>query len=571
MGFIKPEIIESIKTRLDLLDLVQRYIDLRQSGTRWMGVCPFHQETKPSFSVNPERGLFYCFGCQASGDIIDFYCRINGLEFVEGVKELAREAGVDFQASDYARGDKRQPSLRKQCYEMHVLAQTYFRQSIRDDSSQEVRSYLKHRGLDKDIVESFGLGWSPRSWNGLNYFLKKNGYAPEQGVTAGLLSKNQKGNIYDRFRGRVTFPIYDLSGRVVAFGGRVVDQGEPKYLNSSDTPIFKKGDILFGLYQARRYLTQRQEAILTEGYADVLSLVQNGYLNACGVLGTSLTQKQIHRLAGFVRQIILIFDGDRAGRQAAFRSADMILRYGLRVRVVSLPEDLDVDDVLRQKGPLKLDEYIQGGEEGLTYCLKTISENGSPKQIMGWARDFLNGLPESSWKAYYLPRIAKGLGVSEQELRQELKKNQPGANPDASGKLDCHSSPAQRDRELLRFAIANPEYVNELERQGMNEALGTKRGRTFWAKLLQYGHQEILPYLDDGEKAFFIETEMSPDSEPIEPRILWEDIKGFLQRFRRNREMQTLRESLKKAQDNGDPQEVSRLLQKYNLFLKGKE
>ncbi len=571
MGLIHSEIIESIKSRLDLLDLVQRYIDLRQSGSRWMGVCPFHQETKPSFSVNPERGFFYCFGCQASGDIIDFYCRINGLEFVEGVRELAKEANIDLQTSELDQASNKQPSLRKQCYEMHALAQSYFHRSIKVESSQEVRSYLQQRGLDEESIEVFGLGWSPRSWQGLNYFLKKNGYTPEQGVTAGLLSKNQKGKIYDRFRGRLTFPIYDLSGRVVAFGGRIVGQGEPKYLNSSDTPIFKKGDILFGLYQARRHLTQKKEVILTEGYADVLSLVQNGYVNSCGVLGTALTQKQIDRLAGFVRQVILIFDGDRAGRQAAFRSTDMILRYGLQVRVVSLPEDYDVDDVLRLEGSLKLDEYIQKGEEGLTYCLRMLSENDSPKRVMGWAKDFLNGLQETTWKAYYLPRIARGLDVSEQELRQGLREKQTRSGSGTSNKLGHQSSPSQRDRELLRFAVANPEYLFELERQGLNEALATKRGKAFWAKLLRYGHREIMPYLDDGEKAFFIETEMSQDRERIETQTLWEDIQEFLQQFLRNREMHLLQESLKRAQDSGDPQEVSRLLQKYNLFLKGKE
>jgi DNA primase len=453
---------------------------------------------------------------------------------------------------------------------MHMLSQTYFCQSLNKGRVHEVWSYLRERGFSQEIIDQFALGWSPQTWQGLLSWLQKYGYPPEQGVEAGLLSKNAKGNIYDRFRGRLIFPIYDLSGRVIAFGGRILGEGDPKYLNSSDTPIFKKGDILFGLYQARKHLTQRKEAILTEGYADVLSLVQNGYVQSCGVLGTSLTPKQIQRLSGFVRQITLIFDGDRAGRQAAFRSADMILRYGLQVRVVSLPEGYDVDDILQQQGPLKLDEYIEQAQEGLTFCLKMLPLNESPKKVMDWTKDFLAGLRDTSWKAYYLPRIARGLDISEQELRQELHKNQL-TGPSAAVPLGHSSTPAHRDRELLRFAVSHPEYVNELTSFGMADALTTDRGKAFWAKLVRYGHRDVLPYLDAGEKAFFVETEMSQDGQHLHSQVLWEDIRCFLQQLHQHKEQRSLQQSLKKAQDSGDSQEVTRLLQKFNMLVKGRE
>jgi len=555
MARSSTDTIEAVKARLSLLDIVQRYVELRQAGARWMGVCPFHQESKPSLSVNPEQGFFYCFGCQASGDLIDFYCRINGLDFAEGLRELAREAGVEMGRSS---GGEERSSARRICLEVNSLAQSYFRESFRREQGGEASAYLGARGLSQETIELFQLGWSPQQWNGLTDFLKRSGYTPQQGVEAGVLSEGRQGRIYDRFRGRVTFPIMDLAGRVVAFGGRVLEDGEPKYLNSSESPVFKKGDYLYGLYQARKQVTQTKEVLLSEGYADVMTLVQFGYANSCGVLGTALTASQVQRLAGLCRKVVLLFDGDRAGRQAAMRSAEMILQFGLKADVVELPEGEDVDSLLRGQGSDALEALLGQAPDGLAFCLNMIRYNHSPKEIMSWATHFLHSLRDASWRAFYLPRLAEGLRISEQELRQALDKGGQGAAHPRKPTRQV-AAPAQRDRELLRFAVCCPEYTQTLKDLDMEASLRTERGKVFWRKILNYGVDRVLPYLDEGEKRFFVECQLkAKDSE--EASLIWKDIRSILMREKSKRERKELYEALAQAERSGDQGEVARIL-----------
>lgn len=567
MPRISSQTIEDIKSRLDMIELIRRYVDLKPAGGRFMGVCPFHQETKPSMSVNPEQGFYYCFGCQASGDAIDFYCRINGLDFVDGLKELASEVGVNI---DHQAGDDQQHKAgeRKIVLEMHELAQAFFRRGLQGRQGEAARQYLANRGVDRSVIDHFGLGWSPDSWNGLKNQLVQKGYRPEQGVTGGLLSQNANGRIYDRFRSRVIFPIHDLNGRVVAFGGRVIGDGEPKYLNSSESPIFKKGDLLYGLHQARKAVTQSKQVLLTEGYADVISMVQYGFVNACGVLGTALTRKQVQRLAGLCHTVILVFDGDRAGREAALRSTEMILCAGLKVRVVALPDQEDVDSLLRQEGAEALNGLIQEAEQGLAFCLNMITSLSSPKEVMAWALRFLKSMQDVSYRAYYLPRLAEGLKVSEIELRKAL--SEPASSRQEFSASLSGFSPGQRDRELLGFAVRHPEFLSQLQDIGIEGVLSTQRGRQFWAKLMQYGPRDVLPSLDQGEKQFFIHARMH-NIEHEDPSRVFEDITNFVTQTRRVKDRKTLQEALSQAQIRGDLNEQARLLEHYSNLVKGAE
>ena len=571
MSKIDPETIQAVKDRIDVVELIRRYVDLRQAGERWMGVCPFHQETKPSMSVHPERGFFYCFGCHASGDVIDFYCRINGLEFMEGLQELAREAGVPLEFGHQEQAGEK-ARVRRHCLDMHALAQTQFVQALNGDQGQEARDYLHQRGFDPEVVHRFGLGWAPMSWNRLKGHLAAKGYSPEQGVQAGLLSKNQEGRIYDRFRSRLMFPIHNLSGKVVAFGGRIVGQGEPKYLNSSETPIYKKSDILYGLALTRQSVTQKKQALLTEGYADVLSLVQFGFDNACGVLGTALTSKQVRRLSGLCSNIALLFDGDRAGQEATLRSAQMILAAGLQVRVVRLPKDEDVDSLLRGHGADALQQLLQRAEEGLAFCLGVITSNAAPKDILAWAVTFLTSLKEVSWQAYYLPRLAEGLHLSEAELRNALRAEH-GQRKGASSSRSTPSSPrgsGQRDRELLAYALRHPQAIPALDAQGLQNILRTERGRCFWQKVTRYGVDQVLPYLDEGEKAFFVSCQLEQEDQATAQRV-WADITHLLAKGREQTTKESLKAAIAQAQARGETQEVARLLKAYSQFLKGAE
>lgn len=568
-------VIEQLKERLNIVDVVRRYVALRPGGGRQMGLCPFHQEKTPSFSVNESEGFFYCFGCQAGGDVLDFYQRVNGLEFKDALEQLAREAGIEL--GEYRADpeyDERQQQ-KKLCLEMHAAAQEYFRAMLSQQGGQICRSYLKRRGAAPEVVDNFGLGASPDEWQGLTDFLKRKGYSEAQGVQAGLLSKNERGRVYDRFRGRLIFPIQNLSGQVIAFGGRVVTEGEPKYLNSSDTPIYKKGEHLYGLFQARKAMTRSKRAILTEGYMDVLSLHQFGYEDACGVLGTALTTEQVKRLAGFCSRMVLIFDGDNAGRKAALRSAEMILQFGTKCSVVLLPEGEDVDSLLQTKGTEGLDVCLNAAVDGLDHCLSEVREGFSPREIVGWANGFLANLADKSLRPFYIPRLAEGLGIAEADMRrlggeQGRLGGQRFASPGQQVKGGAAGGFVQRapavgkderdDRYYLRFAIQYPEYVPELVKRGFMKLLVTDFGRGLWEKLVQAGEGDALRLLDDVEKSFWARTRAEDKPEGEELAEEWRHICERIVQSDGKRQRQELMDRIRAASQAGDADEVKRLM-----------
>ena len=564
--------VEAVKARISIADVVRRYVDLKPVSGRWMGACPFHQETKPSMSVNDEEGFFYCFGCQASGDVFDFYARINGLDFREALEQLAAEAGVELTNVPHDPHAAERKARKNLLMEMHDEANAWFQRNLRMGAGEIARNYLNNRGMTPDVIEKFGLGYSPEDWHGLDNFLKEKGRTSEEGVEAGLLSKNEKGNIYDRFRARLIFPIQNLSGRVIAFGGRIITDGEPKYLNSSDTPIYKKGDHLYGLNLARSTMTRSKRALLTEGYMDVISLHQFGYTDACGVLGTALTPDQVKRLAGFCSRVDLVFDGDGAGRKAAFKSSRMILLQGVACKVVLMPDGEDVDSLLQQHGPAGFEECMSEAPNGLDFCLETLRNEFAPRDIMAWAKNFMSELPDASLRAYYLPRIAGGLGLSEVDFRRDAGSMAPPRN--TAPRLG-QTAPAQQqgqqsvmatgkedkdDRYFLKFPIQYPDYVPALAERGFGNVLGTDWARGIWEKLVNAQSGQIMSLLNDQEKSFYIRCR-----EELRENILsggelldeWEHICNKIAVGQQKLNRQQLKEALRQAQMSGDSQRIN--------------
>ena len=513
--------VAAVKARLDLVEMVRQYVDLRPAGGRWTGPCPFHQETKPSFSVRPAEGLYYCFGCQAAGDAIDFYCRVNGLEFREGLEQLAEKVGIQL---TQARRDPREAErrdARKESLALHGLAQDYYVRTLHSARGAEAMAYVARRGLSKEMAERFGLGASPDGWHDLENFLRSKGHTPEAGVKSGLLVRNEKGNVYDRFRGRLMFPIHNLAGQVIAFGARALKpEDDPKYLNTSESDIYTKGENLYGLFQARRAMAHHKIGLLTEGYLDVMSLHQFGFNNACGVLGTALTPGQVRRLAGFCSRVDLVFDGDGAGRKAALRSAEMVLAAGLACRVVDLPDGEDVDSLLQKQGADAFKACSDGAREGLDYCLDAVRKSFAPKDMVDWAGKFLKGFDRPEVVAAYIPRLAGGLGMSEVEFRKHLKLGQEAtvaapAGP-AMGTDTAQSRRLAFDRWVLRFAARHPEHVPLLADKGVREVLSTDRALALWDRLAKYPEEELLSVLDEQQKRFYIQSRMEEPDEPAD-------------------------------------------------------
>lgn len=518
--------IQAIKDRLNIADLARRYVNLQRVGHRWMAPCPFHQETKPSFSVDEERGSFYCFGCQASGDIISFYQRINGLDFKDALEQLAQEAGVSLRDRQVSPEARAAGDLRKSALKMHEAAKNFYVKNLSSGAGAACRDYLARRELDEKILQSFELGWSLDEWGALAALLEGQGFKKEHGVQAGLLTKSERGRVYDRFRHRLMFPIKDLNGRTIAFGGRIIDNAdEAKYINSADSPLYKKGDNLYGLFQARRAITVKKSVLLTEGYMDVLTLHQFGYQNSCGALGTALTPEQVKRLAGFCSDFELLFDGDGPGRKAAMRAVEMLLARGLRCKVVLLPEGEDIDSLLKAQGVEAFEALRRQAPDGLAFCMRVLRADFAPKDIVAWTKEFLSSLEQMEYFSFYVSELAQGLGIEESLIRRDfshMSTVSPYASRSesfaaqgggASGQVQAGSagSAALRgpavETQVLEFLARHPQYAAQLREAGAEFVFNTPRGRVFWEKIMacapDFAEPDILAALDDKQRAFW--------------------------------------------------------------------
>lgn len=353
---IKNELIEEIRARTDLVKLVGEYVPLRRSGRRYVGLCPFHHEASPSFGVNPEWQIFYCFGCKASGDAFEFIMRLEGLDFINAAKLLAERAGLKWEAQtpeDAAREKHRANLLRLN----GIAAEVYRRALAAPRTGLRARSYLERRRLASDSIARFGLGYAPPGLRTLVEIFRRHGCRLEDAAEIGLVLASARGYI-DRLRDRIIFPLIDLGNRVVGFGARIIDDGQPKYLNSPDSAVFNKSKFLYGLHLAREAIRRSRTAVLVEGYLDVIAVHQAGITNAVASLGTSLTEHHADLLKRFADEVILAYDGDNAGQEATTRGLNILQKKGLLVKVAVLPPGQDPDDLIRREGVASLQTLI---------------------------------------------------------------------------------------------------------------------------------------------------------------------------------------------------------------------
>ncbi len=530
------EAVRYIKERISLVDMARRYVDLQRNGPRWAAPCPFHQETKPSFSIHEEEGFFYCFGCQASGDLFDFYGRINGLDFRETLEQLALEAGITLdtwkgsgntgnQGQNSAQNVRQKQSARQNMHRMYALAEAHFKANLQGSDGEECRTYMQGRKLSPEIIENFGLGWAKRDWQALANALQKAGFNERDAVEAGLLGTSQKsGRGYDRFRGRLIFPIHSLGKQVIAFGGRIIGgEDEAKYINSSDSLIYKKGDQLYGLAQSRGSISIKGHVLLTEGYMDVLTLHQFGYTNAVGVLGTALTPEQIKRISGFTSHVILLFDGDRAGRKAALRSCEMLLTRGLKCAVVLLPEGEDIDSLLHTEGTEAFENLVKVAPDGITFCLQVLRDM-APKDAVDFAKAFLKKVEIPELVSAYTSKFATGLQLAEETLRETLMKSRhspelapapramgiQAGNGTTSAQLGPGGKPltasAMLDKQIMMYAVRYPHRLQDLRNISADLALHSEVAKTLWKKIEDFDPEDVFHHLTEREKNFWIQS-----------------------------------------------------------------
>lgn len=420
-SLISDDIKNRIRDRVDIADVVGRHISLRRAGQNLVGLCPFHQEKSPSFSVSPSKQMFYCFGCKTGGDVFAFLSKITGATFPEVLRELGDTVGIAVEESPAERVQRGQTS---RIEEINRASMTWFQANLRDlQIGATAREYLNKRGIQQSTVDAFQIGVSSPEWDGLCKFLSRNGFSRSEIMAAGLGSPRQNGNgCYDKFHGRLMFTIADLRKRVVGFGGRVLDDRMPKYLNSPDTLLFKKGQTLFAFDQAREAIVRTKTVIVVEGYFDAIALHQAGLTHTVATLGTALTAEHIQALRRFADQVVLLFDPDAAGVRAALRGLDLFVNSGLSVKVVTLPVGEDPDTFVRKEGVAAFAQLEAAAPSLLDYALNhTVKQaaDGSLESRIRSVDEVLRILQKSEHPIVRQERIkivAERLGISEARL-----------------------------------------------------------------------------------------------------------------------------------------------------------
>lgn len=478
--------LQELKLRSDITEIVSSYVNLKRHGRNMVGLCPFHGEKTPSFNIYTESGSFYCFGCGAGGDVITFIMKIENLDYVEAVKFLAQRAGMEMPENTY---DDSLSKLRMRIYEANREAARFFHATLLSQRGQSGLNYLRGRALSDRTIRHFGLGFADDDWNSLCNHLKNKGFSEYEIYSANLAFKRKSGNgIYDRFVNRVMFPIIDLRGNVIAFGGRIMTDEKPKYLNTSDTPVFKKSENLFSLNNAKSSGTRT--LILCEGYMDVIALNQAGFTNAVATLGTALTNEQAVLMKRYADEVIICYDADGAGQKATARAIDILRNAGLPIKILTVPSGKDPDEFIRSKGengPAAFKLLIEKCGNDIEYRLMKLKENYNLNTTDGKVA-FLNeavkivATIESPIerdvfasklcaeleidKNAFLEQISK---VKRRGRRENIKKETRQIQAELNGQNDKinrehYKKPRSSSAEeaLLVYLINNPDYANSI-------------------------------------------------------------------------------------------------------------
>jgi DNA primase len=430
---IPDETLQAIRDRISIVEVVSAYVSLKRTGRNHTGLCPFHSEKTPSFTVSEERGLYHCFGCGESGTVFNFVMKIERIEFLDAVAQLAKRAGVALPARD---ADDPAAQRREQLYAANTRAERFFQEALASNAGAAARRYLEQRGLSAATIERYGLGFAPAGGTALANWLTKQQVAAAIALQAGLLGRANDGRVYDRFRGRVMFPIRDRRARTIAFGGRTLGTDQPKYLNSPESPLFRKGEGLYGVAEARDAIRAADRAVLVEGYMDALVLVQEGIPYVVATLGTALTAAQLRLLqplGGDQLAVCFFFDGDRAGRQAALRAFGVCAEAGVWGRAAFLPEGFDPDSYTRQHGTAATLALLDAAPSLIDFYFDSQLPPGSTLPQRTRVADDLKRLlarvgNDVQFEVLVRQAVAR-LGVSEEIFRRARRASAPPAAP----------------------------------------------------------------------------------------------------------------------------------------------
>ncbi|HVK96125.1 MAG TPA: DNA primase [Noviherbaspirillum sp.] len=479
---IPQSFIQDLLSRVDIVDVVGRYVQLKKGGANYMGLCPFHNEKSPSFTVSPTKQFYHCFGCGAHGTAIGFLIEYSGLGFVDAVTDLAQSVGMVVPEQDRLPPAQRAEIQAKSLALSEVMARAsdFYRQQLR--TAQHAIAYLKKRGLTGEIAARFGMGYAPDGWDGLRAVFSD--YDAGALVEAGIVidkTEEEKPNRkrYDRFRDRIMFPIRNTKGQVIGFGGRVLDGGEPKYLNSPETPLFQKGNELYGLFEARQAIRDAGYVLVTEGYMDVVALAQLGFPQVVATLGTACTPLHVHKLLRQTDHVIFSFDGDGAGRRAARRALEACLPHATdnkTLKFLFLPAEHDPDSYIRQYGANAFEEQVRDAMPLSQFLLKEVAQDNDLTTPEGRAKaqfdakPMLQSMPASALRLQIVRGLAQLTQTSPSEIESLFELAQPVARSKVAPPRTKRTPPMGLERQMMRLLVAHPSLSIDLDQIALDAA-----------------------------------------------------------------------------------------------------
>jgi DNA primase len=513
-----------VKEQADIVQIIGECVDLKRAGARFLGRCPFHGEKTPSFSVHPGQQFYHCFGCGESGDVFSFMMKYHNLDFPAALQALAQRYQIELPEKQYSQAEQEKERLRKAMYAVNAKAAHLFRDYLlHAKDAAPARAYLARRGIPADVCEKFQLGYAPAvesaGWNFLGTGLQ--GEENAAAVTVGLLVKNEKGGTYDRFRDRILFPIFDPKGRISGFGGRIVGDGQPKYMNSPESLVFDKSRLLLGLFQQAAEIRSRQRVVLVEGNFDMVSLVVHGCPNVVAPLGTALTRPQLKLLRHYAENAILLFDGDAAGIKAAVRAVPLFLAEQMSAKVALLPAGHDPDTFVREQGLEQLERLLDNATPLAEFALaKMIEEHGlsldGKSRIVEELRPLVQAAASPLQRSVVIAHFSEKLGIATQQLSELLAGNlavsAPPAVPvksasrstrDNNGRMRLNSA----QKRLVAHMVLYPAHFPRLEQAGLRQQLADGVGEVLFlqlgalhAKGREFEPEELLSTLPEGEE-----------------------------------------------------------------------
>ncbi|MBD3208684.1 MAG: DNA primase [Candidatus Nealsonbacteria bacterium] len=564
--------IEEIKSRLDIVDVIGSYIKLKKAGANYRAQCPFHSEKTPSFFVSPARQIWHCFGCGEGHSVFDFVMKIEGVEFGDALRILANRAGVDLKPTSPQLKTKR-----NRLYNVCDLAAKFFQAQLEKSSNgKEAKKYLLGRGISEESINQWRLGWAPNAWQGLSDFLATQGYGKEEARRAGLVSKNQKGNYYDRFRARIMFPVFDFNSQIIGFGGRVLkkNKDKAKYINSPSTLLYDKGKVLYGLDRARVDIRKEDLCMLAEGYVDVILSHQIGMKNMVATSGTALTASHLRILKRYSNNLLFAFDMDFAGGKATKRGIEMAQSQGFDLKILRLSKGKDPADAISEN-PEDFKKAVKNSVSIFDFYFQDVFERfdkdtpQGKKKIASFLLPKISRIPNRIEQSHWIQQLANRLNVKEKYIEEELKKvKSPGSDKEVSLRESKHPA-VQKTREqlleerLMSLLLKHPQHCELLDQ----ETLSTLSPR---AKQVADNFQEKekwSPHIKEFVNYLVLKADVERIEEEdvaSEVELCIEEIKALSVRSRLNE----ISLEIKRAEEENNTQKIKKLTEQFAQWSK---